>query len=78
MVDIVHATFNARYEHCSFGLRCLLANLGELAPRGLLEVYLMEMLKHPAAIAAGTAGRDELKARRESKSAARRQARHER
>jgi len=39
MPDIVLATFNARYEHSSFGLRCLLANLGELAPRaGLLEL----------------------------------------
>jgi len=33
MPDIVLATFNARYEHCSFGLRCLMANLGGLAPR---------------------------------------------
>ena len=31
MPDIVLATFNARYEHCSFGLRCLMANLGGLA-----------------------------------------------
>jgi len=39
MPDIVLATFNARYEHCSFGLRCLLANLGELAPRAkILEL----------------------------------------
>jgi len=33
MADIVLATFNARYEHCSLGLRCLMANLGDLAPR---------------------------------------------
>src|SRR3989338_8519999 len=35
--------------------------------RGLLEVYLTEMLKHPESLAAGAAGRDELKARREFK-----------
>lgn len=33
MTDIVLATINARYVHASLGLRCLLANLGELAPR---------------------------------------------
>ncbi|HAT71919.1 MAG TPA: B12-binding domain-containing radical SAM protein [Elusimicrobia bacterium] len=39
MPDIVLATFNARYEHCSSGLRCLMANLGDLAPRAsLLEL----------------------------------------
>lgn len=38
MSDILLATINARYQHASLGLRCLLANLGELAPRaGLLE-----------------------------------------
>ncbi|MEI7528614.1 MAG: DUF4080 domain-containing protein [Elusimicrobiota bacterium] len=31
MADIVLTTFNAKYEHCSFGLRYLLANLGELS-----------------------------------------------
>lgn len=36
MADIVLTTFNAKYEHSSFGLRCLLANLGELAPRAAL------------------------------------------
>ena len=36
MPDIVLATFNARYEHCSFGLRCLLSNLDGLAPRAAL------------------------------------------
>src|SRR5690606_11038070 len=31
-------TINARYQHASLGLRCLLAKLGELAPRAeLLE-----------------------------------------
>ena len=37
-MDIVLATLNAKYPHCAFGLRYLLANLGELRPRaGLLE-----------------------------------------
>ena len=31
--DIVLATINAKYIHASFGLRCLLANLGELRAR---------------------------------------------
>ncbi|MDP2867110.1 MAG: DUF4080 domain-containing protein, partial [Elusimicrobiota bacterium] len=43
--------------------------------RGLLEVYLTEILKHPESLAAGAAGRDELKARRSCKSGAKRQAR---
>jgi radical SAM superfamily enzyme YgiQ (UPF0313 family) len=33
MTDIVLATFNAKYIHAAFGLRYLLANLGELQPR---------------------------------------------
>jgi radical SAM superfamily enzyme YgiQ (UPF0313 family) len=33
MSDIVLATLNARYAHCAFGLRYLLANLGELQSR---------------------------------------------
>lgn len=38
MTDILLVTINARYQHASLGLRCLLANLGELAPRAeLLE-----------------------------------------
>ena len=36
MSDIVLATLNARYAHASFGLRYLLANLGELQPRASL------------------------------------------
>lgn len=39
--DIVLLTLNARYSHCALGLRYLLANLGELAPRAeLLELTL--------------------------------------
>ncbi len=41
MADIVLATFNARYEHCSFGLRCLMANLGGLSARAkILELNI--------------------------------------
>ena len=36
MSDIVLTTLNARYAHASFGLRYLLANLGELQPRAAL------------------------------------------
>ena len=38
MPDIVLTTLNARYSHAAFGLRYLLANLGELQARAeLLE-----------------------------------------
>lgn len=33
MADIVLTTLNARYIHCAFGLRYLMANLGPLRPR---------------------------------------------
>ncbi len=33
MPDILLATFNARYAHSAFGLRCLLANMGDLRPK---------------------------------------------
>src|SRR5580693_5450458 len=36
MADIVLATLNAKYIHAAFGLRYLLANLGELRPRASL------------------------------------------
>jgi len=36
MSDIILATLNAKYAHASFGLRYLLANLGELQPRARL------------------------------------------
>jgi radical SAM superfamily enzyme YgiQ (UPF0313 family) len=43
MPDIVLATLNARFIHASFGLRYLLANLGELRPRAeLLEFTTQE------------------------------------
>ena len=49
MPDIVLATFNARYEHCSFGLRCLLANLGELAPRAKMLEFSTDLRTAEAA-----------------------------
>ena len=36
MADIVLATLNAKYIHAAFGLRYLLANLGDLRPRATL------------------------------------------
>jgi len=33
MPDIILTTLNAKYAHCAFGLRYLMANLGELKPR---------------------------------------------
>src|ERR1044071_2291602 len=38
MPDIILTTLNAKYIHAAFGLRYLLANMGDLQPRtGLLE-----------------------------------------
>jgi radical SAM superfamily enzyme YgiQ (UPF0313 family) len=39
MPDIVLTTLNARYIHAAFGLRYLLANLGELRPRACLAEF---------------------------------------
>lgn len=39
MADIVLTTLNAKYIHASFGLRYLLANLGELQPRACLAEF---------------------------------------
>ncbi len=39
MPDIVLATLNAKYLHAAFGLRYLLANLGELRPRAALAEF---------------------------------------
>ena len=49
MPDIVLATFNARYEHCSFGLRCLMANLGGLAPRAKMLEFNTDLRTAEAA-----------------------------
>jgi radical SAM superfamily enzyme YgiQ (UPF0313 family) len=38
-VDIVLATLNAKYIHASFGLRYLMANLGELAERATIAEF---------------------------------------
>ncbi|MBU1700458.1 MAG: DUF4080 domain-containing protein [Candidatus Eisenbacteria bacterium] len=45
MPDILLATVNARYIHSSLGLRCLLANLGDLRPRAALKEF---RVKQPA------------------------------
>jgi radical SAM superfamily enzyme YgiQ (UPF0313 family) len=42
MTDIVLATLNAKYIHASFGLRYLLANLGELRARARIEEFVVE------------------------------------
>lgn len=43
MTDIVLATFNAKYIHAAFGLRYLMANLGELRPRAkILEFHVQQ------------------------------------
>ena len=39
MADIVLTTLNAKYIHAAFGLRYLLANLGELKPRACLAEF---------------------------------------
>jgi len=36
MPDIILTTLNAKYAHCAFGLRSLMANLGDLQPRAKL------------------------------------------
>jgi radical SAM superfamily enzyme YgiQ (UPF0313 family) len=38
-MDIVLATLNAKYIHAAFGLRYLMANLGELRPRAVLKEF---------------------------------------
>jgi radical SAM superfamily enzyme YgiQ (UPF0313 family) len=42
MADIVLATLNAKYIHASFGLRYLLANLGELKERAALVEFTID------------------------------------
>ncbi|MBL8898189.1 MAG: cobalamin-dependent protein, partial [Planctomycetes bacterium] len=42
MADIVLATFDAKWIHASFGLRCLRANLGELRDRSALFEFDLE------------------------------------
>ena len=41
MTDIVLTTLNARYAHCSFGLRYLMANLGPLADRAAIHEFVI-------------------------------------
>ena len=49
MPDIVLSTLNAKYIHASFGLRYLLANLGDLRPRGCLVEF--DITQKPADVA---------------------------
>src|SRR5213593_2930551 len=49
MADIVLTTLNAKYIHCAFGLRCLLANLGPLRPSACLAEF--DIHQRPADIA---------------------------
>jgi len=51
MPDIVLTTLNARYIHAAFGLRCLMANLGNLQPRACIREY--DINQRPADIAEG-------------------------
>ena len=39
--EILLTTFNARYAHAAFGLRYLLANMGELAPRAQILEFVV-------------------------------------
>ena len=49
MPDIVLSTLNAKYLHASFGLRCLLANLGDL--RGRATILEFDINQRPLDIA---------------------------
>ena len=63
MAEIVLATLNAKYIHSAFGLRCLLANLGDLQPRAALlefdinqrplEIAERLLAEHPRIIGLG-------------------------
>lgn len=41
MPDIVLTTLNARYHHCAFGLRYLMANLGELKSQATMKEFVV-------------------------------------
>ena len=49
MADIVLATANARYSHCSLGLRYLMANLGDLRSRAKMMEFTIN--ERPADLA---------------------------
>lgn len=49
MADIVLSTFNARYSHTAFGLRYLMANLGDLRPRARMLEFDIKTPVHRAA-----------------------------
>src|SRR6266850_508919 len=56
MAEIVLATLNAKYIHASFGLRYLLANLGELQSRACLAEF--DINQRPIDIAEALLARD--------------------
>ncbi len=47
--DIVIASFNARYSHCSFGARYLLANMGDLQDQTELQEFDLQV-QHRSAV----------------------------
>ncbi len=56
MAEIVLTTLNAKYIHCAFGLRYLLANLGPLRPRACIVEF--DLHQRPADIAEILLARD--------------------
>src|SRR2546423_14142481 len=45
MAEIILTTLNAKYAHCAFGLRYLMANLGDLQPRAkILEFDITQRI----------------------------------
>ena len=42
MKDIVLVSINARYSHAGLGVRCLLANMGGLRSRTVLEEFVIQ------------------------------------
>ena len=42
MAKILLVSFNARYEHTSLGLRCLMANMGALSPECALKEFTLD------------------------------------
>ncbi|HUI06593.1 MAG TPA: DUF4080 domain-containing protein [Verrucomicrobiae bacterium] len=56
MSDIILTTLNAKYAHCAFGLRYLMANLGDLQPRA--RILEFDIRQRPIDIAERILGHD--------------------
>ena len=56
MSDILLTTLNARYIHAAFGLRYLMANLGELQPRASIVEF--DINQRPLEIVEAILGRN--------------------